>query len=76
MAAKKNILAKVKKMKIVSSLVLIAALAAVGCTSTLSVGSQVNSDGKIVDGSISKENVSVTLPLVSAGVGFADEKKK
>ena len=63
-------------MKIISSLVLIAALAALGCTSTLSVGPQVNKDGKIVDGNVSKEGVNVVLPLVSAGVGFADEKKK
>ena len=50
-------------MKIVSSLVLIAALAAVGCTSTLSVGPQANSDGKIVDGRSNKAFAYPCLPL-------------
>lgn len=61
--------------KISLLLVVAAAFAVLGCTSTMSVGPEANQSGKVVDADVSKNGISVSLPFVSAGIKV-DEKKK
>jgi len=52
--------------KLVLSLLVLAGIASIGCTTTLSVGPKANEGDGWADTSVKKDSISLTIPFVSA----------